>query len=250
MGSKGRGRVGVAAPARRTGSAHALHRRCPCTTHHRALAARAAHAPAAAGDRLLCAYLLRGAGLPRREGAQPAGRVHAAHRGHATPRCGDTMHARSPGILPAVGPLHGLLLHPHLQVRLPRAHGDAPHQGTPHTPHRTHHPTQQFACTCNVERHTHRRACMRRAAAAPARATHPRNAPRDALQRHLQRAAAIHPRALCDADQVCAPATIGAARGILRRRRPAHGERRVQCVRWVLRSCLLESFNGLVHLRL
>ena len=143
------------------------------------------------------------------------------------------MHARPPGILPAVGALHGLLLHPHLQVRLPRAHGDAPHQGAPHAPHRTHHRKQRFACSVHVERHTHRRACMRRAAASPARTTHARNATRHALQR----AAAIQPRALCGADQVCAPATIGAARGVLRRRRPAHGKRRVQCVRRLLRSC-------------
>ena len=76
----------------------------------------------------------------------------------------------------------------------------------------------------------------------PARTTHARNATRHALQR----AAAIQPRALCGADQVCAPATIGAARGVLRRRRPAHGKRRVQCVTGgscAPASKLLESFN-------
>ena len=104
--------------------------------------------------------------------------------------------------------------------------------------HTTANSNSHAACTLKC--HTHRRACMRRAAAAAARTTHPRNAPRHALQR----AVAIQPRALFGADQVCAPATIGAARGVLRRRRPAHGKRRVQCVRWNLRSCLQTAWRA------
>ena len=140
----------------------------------------------APGDRLLGPHLLRGPGLPRREGTQPPSGVHTAHRGHATPRCGDTLHAGSPDILPALGSLYRLLLHPRLQVLLPRTHGYAAHQGMLHTPTAPTTPNNNSRATCMP--HTHcrvrMRLNMRRTAAAPARTTRPppacatRNCPR------------------------------------------------------------------------
>ena len=125
----------------------------------------------ATGRRLLCTHLLRRSSLSRHQGTQPLGGLHTAHRGHATSRCGDAMYAGSPGILPAVGALHGLLLHSHLQVLLPRPHGNATHQGETHT-HRTHLPPNNSSRAARIP-HTYRRVRMRRTAAASAHTTRP-----------------------------------------------------------------------------
>ena len=90
------------------------------------------------------------------------------------------------------------------------------------------------ACTWNVT-HTAARACAALPQLPPAQRT---RATRREMPSSVRPPYSPARCVVCGADQVCAPATIGAARGILRRRRPAHGKRRVQCVRWVLRSCL------------
>ena len=195
----------------------------------------------ATGRRLLCTHLLRRSSLSRHQGTQPLGGLHTAHRGHATSRCGDAMYAGSPGILPAVGALHGLLLHSHLQVLLPRPHGNATHQGETHT-HRTHLPQT----TARVQHAYHTRTAACTCAAPP---LHPptqraRHRPHN-CSRYLARGRHSHPRALFGADQVCAPATVRAAGRILRRRRPAHSEGRVQCVRWAPVLPTTRSFSGL-----